>query len=489
MQLIHLFIFVAAGVLAALAASVGMAGTMQLAARREHGYLHWMFYAMVALLALTSLLSGRDVTSTNLTLVEPPPSARHPVLNVVQPLVSLLLLTVAGERLISRWLQRSQAGYGPTLLMLSFVVFWLGTVAAPALLGAHPEMSHNYAYSLIIGMAATLATGAERDQAFQAARNALLLFMAASLLLIAVAPTLVLDTAYRQGLLPGVPRLTGLAAHAVSLGILGQLGLLCLLAYPYRRVWLNRLGWLIGLTVLFLAQSKTTWVSLILCTLCILGVRRGPVVWRQMGDPVRPEAGMLTIVGFMLAVLGLSLVLMFGDLGARLDMFLRSSEGAQLASLTGRDQIWAIAWQEWRQNPVFGYGPQIWEADFRISIGMPNATHAHNQFMDTLSRSGTVGAVALVGYALVLLVLSLRHARASRGMSLALFVALALRSLSEVPLSLFGYGAELLTHLLLLMTLAAASQRQARPAHTAQNLFPPPPAAAKPPVASPGYGA
>jgi hypothetical protein len=68
-----------------------------------------------------------------------------------------------------------------------------------------------------------------------------------------------------------------------------------------------------------------------------------------------------------------------------------------------------------------------------------------------------VGAAALVFYALVLLVLSIRYARASGGLTLALFVALALRSISEVPLLLFGYGPELVTHVLLLMTLATAA--------------------------------
>lgn len=473
-QLTTLSILVGGAILAALLASLSLAGTVHLASRRGQGYLHWMFYAMVVLLALTSLLSGRDVNSTHQEIVEPAATARHPLLTLAQPLVSLLLLTVAGERLISHWLRRNQRACSPpVLLLLAFVIFWLGTVAAPALLGAHPKLSHNYVYSLIIGMAAVLVSGAERDQAFQAARNALLLFMAASLLLIAVKPALVLDSTYTQGLLPGVPRLTGLAAHAVSLGILGQLGLLCLLAYPYAQVWLNRLAWLIGLTVLFLAQSKTTWVSFILCSVCVLGVRQGPVVWRHVGDPVRPEAGMLSILGLMLAVLGATLVLMFGDLGARLESFFNSSEGAQLASLTGRDRIWAIAWQEWQQHPWFGYGPTLWESSYRISIGMPNATHAHNQFMDTLSRSGSVGAAALVLYALVLLVLSVRHARATRGLSLALFVALAIRSLSEVPLLLFGYGAELLTHVLLLMTLAAASQpAQARHARTSPQKTP-----------------
>jgi uncharacterized phage infection (PIP) family protein YhgE len=74
--------------------------------------------------------------------------------------------------------------------------------------------------------------------------------------------------------------------------------------------------------------------------------------------------------------------------------------------------------------------------------------------MDTLSRSGTVGAAALLIYAVVLMVLSIRYAKASGGLTLALFIALVIRSLSEVPLYLLGYGAEFITHVLLLMSLA-----------------------------------
>jgi hypothetical protein len=75
-------------------------------------------------------------------------------------------------------------------------------------------------------------------------------------------------------------------------------------------------------------------------------------------------------------------------------------------------------------------------------------------------------------------------------MSLALFVALALRSLSEVPLSLFGYGPELLTHVLLLITLAACA-RQARPlpAPTAQQAAAAVPMPASSPPFSAGFNA
>jgi hypothetical protein len=68
-----------------------------------------------------------------------------------------------------------------------------------------------------------------------------------------------------------------------------------------------------------------------------------------------------------------------------------------------------------------------------------------------------VGATALVLYGIVLLVLSVAYAKRTGGFSLALFIALALRSVSEVPLLLFGYGTELFTHMLLLITLASAA--------------------------------
>ncbi|MDB5929082.1 MAG: O-antigen polymerase [Polaromonas sp.] len=474
-QIIIPTILVAAAIIAALLASLGLASAVHLTSRRAPGgYLHLIFYAMLLLVALSTLVSGRDMSIVSMTglLVEPAAAPRHPLLVPAQPLISLLLLTVSAERIISHLLRPAEGDRGGhavrALLLAVFILFWIGTVAAPALLGAHPFMVYFYFYSLVIGTAAALATTVEQDKALGAARNAVLIFMAGSMLLVLVKPGLVLDADYSQGLLPGVPRLAGLAAHAVSLGILAQLGLLCLYARPYPAAWLNRLAWVIGLSALFLAQSKAAWISFVLCFICLVAVRDGARLWRRFSDPARPGFGMLSVGLFMALVLSITLVLMFGDLDTRLSNFFNSREGAQLASLTGRDKIWAIAWQEWQRNPVFGYGPLIWETNFRLSIGMPNATHAHNQFMDTLSRSGTVGAAALVIYGLVLLVLSVRYARATSGLSLALFLTLLLRSISEVPLSLFGYGAEMIAHVLLLMTLAAtASTPRVRKTHAA----------------------
>ena len=458
--------------LAALAVALGMVGAVQFTSRRENGYMHLIFYAIIFMIVLGTLYSGRDLTAVALSFGEdvPPEAPRDPLVIWVQRLISMLLVTVAGERILTYWSRRTKTMVGQPALLVAFIVFWTCTVAAPALFGANPFVSHDYLYTLVIGIAAILVTASERDLAFRSARNALLILMAMSLLLIPFKQSLVLDYSYNQGLLPGVPRLAGVAVHAVSLGILAQLGLICLLAFPYERRWVNRLAWAVGLVVLFLAQSKTSWIAFMLCFVCMMAVRHTPTLWRRTNDPGRPHFGLVLIGLGMFAVLAVSVVLMFGDLGGRLDRFFNSSEGAQLASLTGRDKIWAIAYDEWQRNPVFGYGTTIWDEVFRKSIGMPNASHAHNQFMDTLSRSGTVGATALVIYALVLLTLSVRYAGVSRGLTLALFLSLVIRSISEVPLSLIGYGEELVSHVLLLMALSACASevrmRQAQPRHT-----------------------
>ena len=456
-QILVISIFVTLAILAALAVAFSMVGAVHLTRLRSQGYMHIIFYVMLLLAALPNLLSDRDLTTTDLSYLEPAVLARHQLLDYLQPLASVLILLISSERVLTYWLKRESGTPLLPGLALAFIIFWVGTVGFTAVLGAHPFVSHDYFYPLLIGVGATLSTSSECHSAIRASRNALFLFMLAGLLIIPVNPTLVLDRAYTQGLLPGVPRLAGLASHPVTLGLLAQLALLCLLAQPYRRVWLNRIAWALGLAVLFLAQSKSSWISFVVCATCIAVVRGSSTFSRRVTDPLRPEVGVLSVTLFMTALLVMTLMLMFGDISNKLSSFFDSAEGAQLISLTGRDQIWAIAFDEWQRNPLFGYGPTLWDATFRLSIGLPNATHAHNQFMDTLSRSGTVGATALLIYAVVLLSLSIRYARASGGLTLALFMALAIRSISEVPFNLLGYSVELITHALLLMSLAGVA--------------------------------
>jgi len=217
------------------------------------------------------------------------------------------------------------------------------------------------------------------------------------------------------------------------------------------------LAWVLGLGVLFFAQSKTAWIAFFLCSIAMFAVRTAPSMWKRVADPRENALGIVICLAVMVLGVAVLAVALFADVGGAIDNFVNTDQGAQLMTMTGRDQIWAVAREEWHAHPIFGYGPSLFDDEFRMSVGIPNATNAHNQFWDTVARSGTVGGVGLVAYALVLMTLSFKYARRSGGLSVALFIALALRAMSEVPLMLFGYGIELVGHLLLVVTLAAAA--------------------------------
>jgi O-antigen ligase len=137
-----------------------------------------------------------------------------------------------------------------------------------------------------------------------------------------------------------------------------------------------------------------------------------------------------------------------------MDSFLAGQQGAELASLSGRDRIWAVALGEWARHPAFGFGTDLFDEAYRADIALRHANNAHNQIIDTLARSGLVGLAGLALYATALLVSSVKHARASRGLSLAIFLAIAFQSVTEVPLHVFQYGPDVLQHFLLLAILA-----------------------------------
>jgi O-antigen ligase len=427
---------------------------------RPSGYFNWVPPAMILLAAVEVMLSGREVSQNYAELAGTIVLVRHPVMPWLQPAVSLVLLLIAVERIAHHFIAHKPVP--STALAVAYVLYWCASVAAPALFGAHPLVGHEYSYSLIIGLAALLVTTEEISDIADAARNALFVLMLVSVVLIPLWPTMVMDVSYTQGVLPGVPRLGGVAPHPVAMGMFAQTGLLLLWARPFPHGWVNLLAWLLGLAVLFLAQSKAGWIAFVLCSLAMILVRQGPSAWRRLGDPREGAFGIVFCLAAIVVGTALLSVLLFTDLSGQIDDFLGTQQGAQLVSMTGRDKIWAIAISEWEASKFFGYGPSLFDDAFRLSIGMPNATSAHNQFMDTLARSGGVGAAFLVIYASVLLVLSVRYARRTGGLSLALFIALAVRSISEVPLNLFGYGTEFFAHLLLIATLAAGASMNAQ---------------------------
>jgi len=461
---------IAAG--AALACVVLVVGTVQMTANRHHGYFHLVIPMMLITTGLTIALSGRSIDFNAAQLLTGQ-VIKHPLAIWVQRLGSIVILTASAERIISHFSQqKSLLGAAPGLL-LCYVAFWLGSIASPMFFSAHPMFWHHGFYTLIIGVAALLLSAEEGEQTLLKARDGLFIYQIISYLMLVTHSHVVLDSNYTQGLIPGLPRFAGLAPHAVTMGMLAQLSLLCLWAKPYSNRSINTMAWMLGLLTLFLAQSKTGWVSFAFCATAMYLSQHGADFKRRFLDPARPQLAISLIIAALFLLGFMFVYAMFGSPAEKLDRFLNSDTGMQLTSLTGRDLIWSAAYQEWLRNPIFGYGPSFLNESYRLSIGIPNATHGHNQYMDMLPRAGLVGAVPLTFYLIALLWLSVRHASASRGLTLALFIGLALRAVSEVPLTLTGYGSEFICHLLLLVLLPvynAIAQRRTQDIPEASGL-------------------
>lgn len=440
-----LLVLVAAGVLS-------LVGAMHLAARRGSGFFHYVPYGVLLSLAVFVFVSARSFVADPQTQSDMLAQG-DPMWRWIVPVTSLLVVLVSVERIASCTLRRNRPGIASYLLVATFAVFWFSSVASPALFSSQGSFSHDYLYTLAMGCAAVLLSQRESDAVVAAARTALMGFLAISVALIPLRPTLVLDFNYAEGLLPGVPRLAGLAAHSVSLGMLAELALLCLYARPFRRSWLNRVSWPLGLFALVLAQSKSSWISFPVCLGCMSWVRGDFRSWLRFSRRRQNFAALAIPLVITLVIVGIGLAYIAGDLGFTIDSFVGQNE-ASFTSLTGRDRIWAVALEDWARHPILGYGTNLFDEAYRGAVQMPYANDAHNQFIDTLARSGLVGAAGLVLYVTVLLALSLKYARGSGGLSVAVFLAVIIRSVSQVPLGLFHYGPDALQHFLLLAILA-----------------------------------
>ena len=452
-------VMMAVAIVAAFACVITVVGAIQLTADRKHGYFHLVIPAILITSGLTIALSGRSMEFNAVQLMTDT-VVRNPLSVWVQRIGTIVILTISLERIISHFSRQPTLLGAAPMLTLCFVAYWAGSTLSPMLFSAYPAFSHESCYALIIGVGALLLTAEEGEQVLLTARDSMFALQLASYLMIFINAGLVLDTNYTQGFIPGLPRFSGLAPHALTMGMMAQLSLLCLWTRPYANQRLNRAAWTLGLLSLLLAQSKTGWISFFFCATVMYLCQHSTKLRHRLSDATRPQLGITLTLGITIIIAGVGFAALFGGLDTRLDSFLHSESGAQLTSLTGRDVIWAVAYEEWLRHPVFGYGPNFLSLPYRLGIGLPNATHGHNQYMDLLPRAGLIGAIPLTVYLFAMLSLSVRHAVASRGLTLALFIAIALRAISEVPLTMRnGYSPEFISHLLLLVLLTACNAR------------------------------
>ena len=441
------------GGLLAVLAVLGLLVALRLSGRlTQHGLMPWFFPTQVVAAAIAMASTGRSFDASGLaTSVAVTSWAGEWAIR----LASIIALWGAVDA-IMRWLKSRERVFSLRLVLIfAFALLWLTQVASPALWGRHPSFQSYWGYALPVGVGLLCMDARATRQTLLWFRDAQVLFCGVSLLLALLWPNLALQRDYEQGFIDGLPRLAGLAPHPISLAGVAATTWIVLLYFPYARVVWQRLALLSCVLVVLLAQSKAVWLMLAVALPVILAYQGRWPTWRSLSSGA-PRTWVLAAYGLLMvaALSGLAWVVS-GEFGAKLNSFLASPDGAQLLSLTGRDRIWAVALEEWRQDPLFGYGMPLFDEAHRALVQMGAATHAHNQYVDSLARAGLVGLVGAVVYLLVVVLAALRAAQASRGLSVGLLIILLAFSISEVPLSLTGIGLANFYHMVLLVVLGS----------------------------------
>jgi exopolysaccharide production protein ExoQ len=378
-----------------------------------------------------------------------------------------LLLALVTVPELMRWClgERSMA-HTARRLWLAAGLYVLGTLGLAGLAGETHGWRLNQLYMPMMFTGLALLGHVDPKPALRSLRWCLAAVMLGSLLAGWWAPTLALDRDYAS-LIPGLNwRLVGLTDHANSLGALAVVALMLELS-PAVQARPRLLLLIPALAVLLLSQSKTAWIEVVLAlSLLRFNGLRARLFGRERA---RGVAGMLALLAIAVALL----LILLGVLASS-ERALAWIDQASLTTLTGRTKIWEITWAEFERSPWLGYGPALWDAQYRYEQGLVSVGQGHNQYIHTLGQAGLVGAGCLLVYLLTLLRNCLTAWRAGVGLPLALLLLLLVRGVTETPLNLNSIlSTDAFLHLLA-FGLAANSHHFATRAHAPAAPRPPP---------------
>lgn len=301
-----------------------------------------------------------------------------------------------------------------------------------ALAGTRPEFSHFMTYApLIFTLAYLIKPSTNWLDYVKQFKRILFIYISLSAIFGILAPSWATGSALT--LIPGFNfRLHGIFSHSNILGVAALIYLVLDLSEDRRLTIYRASAWVISTGVLIATQSKTNWAGLAIAY-TIFYIYKISTITNENNEKSR----LLLIVIGIFTITVLAAFIAFGTTG--LEKTINSFDSntyKSISSLTGRTNIWDITIKSWQENPIFGYGPGLWDVEYRLHyapqylliVGM-----AHNQFFQTLGESGILGVIGLFTYTGTLITFGFRYFSTTRGTSLALVSILIIRSVSETP--------------------------------------------------------
>lgn len=262
------------------------------------------------------------------------------------------------------------------------------------------------------------------------------LFIFSSLLSLLIDPSWAASS-YTEGWI-GLPiRLCGTSSHPNGLGNIG-LTLLILSRFDNKKSFWNYLNIVAAIIVIILAQSKAVWITIAIWALFEWIAKR--IHYNRHPITKTLATGLFFIICIATYIFLFQKDLIYSLLGINI-------------TLTGRIDVWQITINTWLENPILGYGPNIWDYYFRQGYGFFWAGQAHNQFLQTLGESGIFGIVALFFYCYVVIKLGSKYADVSNFASFGIVIAILTRSLFETPLRNYSLDESFLVHAIFFVIL------------------------------------
>lgn len=421
------------------------------------GLISLLFWTLVITNVLTIAASARFYSEFSYAFGDH--SAIHPLVSLLLRVVKMGLVGVSGLA-IAMALIRGRLPKGGYFLLTGLLLVYVAMVFS-MVLGKKFYYSDHIIIVFLMLLAIVLSPQVNPERVARQFKLMFAVVIYGALVLALIDPGKYLQVNY-VGLIPGLNyRLHGLAVHANSMAPLAVMYVILALWVPSRK-WIEIPNVMASLLTLLLTQSKTNWVALLLLLAFMLAV----YLVRRARDDFR--TGTLSLV-FAGAIFGSMIFVAYvaSHISAFLDMrHLPSLAGVDLYSVTGRTRIWEITLEAWKRFPWFGYGPTLWNQEFRLASGFLAAGDAHSQYFQTLGEVGIFGSVAFVVYVAAMLYVGIRFLDRTHGASLALVVFMLFRGLTEVTFKLsLTYDMTTMTHMMVfVLLLLLARSHSSKPA-------------------------
>lgn len=354
-----------------------------------------------------------------------------PLSRLISQIGSAFVMLISGAVILNWLLGKIRFKGAAAVLCGLMLMFFLCSVVVSGIAGVFREPKLNDLYVPILLAAVALLANGMNAKLWQWLRWPLLALSACSLAAMLIAPKLVLMPGFDSSLIPGFSqRLYGLTDHANSLGIFAAVALVLEFAPVVR----SRPSWIvvaIQLLVLLLTQSKTAWIG------AMVGIVFVRWFWMRQrffsADKLQLTFFMLTSVCILMLTLALTVVFASDS-----PMVAKLLDKLGVFTLTGRAMIWQYTLNEFWASPLTGYGPSLWDMQFRIERGLMAVGQAHNQFVQTLGQAGLIGFIALLAYFGWMFYVAMRYSARDGSLALVLLFMLFIRCISESPMRMAG---------------------------------------------------